>query len=322
MIEALDQVGVPAASFIARTGLDVALLSDSYGWFTLEVFDRLLLATCEVTGDPAFGLHWGERSPMMQFDLVPTLVATAPTLRVALDCVMQLQPLFASRAEFRLIEQRERCELSCDALALSEEGIRIRTELVCAGLSRLPRYLGEADSIRRINIAYARPAHAAEYDRLFGSLVHFEQPHTSIEFSRSALDRPHPERNAELHQTLRTRTEQQRQRVLQQQSYAEQLEEQIRAALPNLLSMADAARALELSERSLRRRLMQEGLTYKELVDQVQHRLADELLSVGTKSVKEIAHALGFSSPSGFHRAFRRWTGSSPARERSPRARS
>jgi AraC-like DNA-binding protein len=320
--EALEQAGLSAAAFIARTNLDVERMADPYGWFTLAEFDALMVSAVALSEDPAFGLHWGERSPMMQFDLAPTLVATAPTLRVAIECLLQFLPILASQAEFRFVEQRERCMLVCDVLAQSEHGVRIRNEVVTSGLSRLLRYLGSGDAIRRVNVTHARPPWGAEYDRIFGALVHFEQPETSLEFACTALDRPHPHRNAELHQILRERTEQLRLRALGQQSYAEQLEQQIRAALPRLLGMAEAARTLELSERSLRRRLAQEAISYTELVDRVQHRLADALLSLGNKSVKEIAYALGFSSESGFHRAFRRWTGGTPAHARSPRARS
>jgi AraC-like DNA-binding protein len=318
--EAVELLGFGAASFIAQTGLDTARMADPQGWFSLEEFDALMVSATRLTKDPVFGLHWGERSPMMQFDLAPPLIASAPSLRSAVDAIMQLQPLLATRAEFRFSEQRERCVIHHDVLALTQQGIRTRSELVMAGLTRLMQYLGESDAIRRIDVTYPRPAEAAEYERVFGSLVHFDQPSAGFVFARAVLDKSHLHRNAELHQALRDRTEQQRLRALRQLSYAEQLEQQIRAALPRLLSIQEAARALNLSERSLRRRLAQEELSFSELVDRVQHRIAADLLALGTKSVKEIAYELGFSSVSGFHRAFRRWTGSSPARERAPRA--
>jgi len=321
LCEAVEHAGHSAASFIARSGLDAAQMADPQAWFSLEVFDQLMVAAVQVTGKPSFGLHWGERSPMMQFDLAPILVATAPTLGAALDCLLRFQPILASRDEFRVSYHRDRCVLTTDVLGVTELGMRTRTELALSGLTRLLRYLGEGAAIRRINVSYARPAFGADYDALFGSLVHFDQPETSIEFARTALARTFAERNGELHQLMRDRTELLRQRVLGQLSYAQQLEQHIRAALPNLLSMKDAARALDISERSLRRRLALEDISYTDLVHRVQRKLADDLLALGTKSMKEIAHALGFGSVRGFHRAFRRWTGDTPAQARAPRAR-
>ncbi len=319
--EALEHAGVSVASFQAHTGLDASRVGDTVGWFTLAEFDALLIAAVRVSGDPMFGLHWGERSPMMQFDLGPALIATAPTLRVAIDALRQMQPLLGTYEELRFDLQRDRCNVEIRPLALSEHGIRIRTELLLVCLARLLKYFGAADSIRRIDVAHAQPSYAEEYERLLGRAVHFNQPRTSFTFMSNALDTAHANRNTELHEALRVRTEHQRQQALGQLSYTQQLESLVRTTLPSLLSMTDAARLLQTSERSLRRRLASEGISYSQLVDDVQRRLAHDQLALGTKTVKEIAFQLGFSSVSGFHRAFRRWTGSSPARERAPRAR-
>lgn len=319
--EAVEHMGLASASFLADSGLEPRRVGDAQAWFSLNEFDSLLAAAVRFSGDPIFGLHWGERSPMMQFDLGPALIATAPTLRVAIDAILQMQPVLASRDELRFEVQRDRCVLECIPLATSELAKRVRTELLLVCLTRLLRYFGESEALRRIDVAYPRPAYGDEYERILGRSVNFNQPKTSFTFTATALDTTHADRNAELHQALRVRTEQQRQRALGQLSYSEQLESLVRATLPSLLSMADAARTLQTSERSLRRKLAAEGLSYSQLVDEVQRKLAHDLLALGSKTVKEVAYTLGFSSVSGFHRAFRRWTGSSPARERAPRAR-
>jgi AraC-like DNA-binding protein len=321
LCEAVEYLGTPTAAFLAAAGLEPSRVADTQAWFALEEFDALLAAAVRLSGDPLFGLHWGDRSPMMQFDLTPALIASAPTLRVAIDAVAQLQPLLATRPEVRFHMQNDRCRFECVPLSGTELGIRVRTEMLFVGLSRLLRYFGARDTVRRIEVAYPRPSYGDEYDRLLGRSVHFGQARSCFTFATSALDTAHASRNAELHEALRASTEQQRQRALGQQSYSQQLEAMVRATLPNLLSMADAARMLQTSERSLRRRLLVEGISYSQLVDDVQRKLAHELLALGTQTVKEVAYRLGFSSVSGFHRAFRRWTGSSPARERAPRAR-
>jgi len=185
---------------------------------------------------------------------------------------------------------------------------------------RLLRYLGAGDAILAVHFRHARPSHGHEYDRLFGSALRFDQPSVKIEFASNALDKQH-HRNMELHRALCDRTEQMRKLALAQLTYAEQLEQHVRAALPSLLSMTDAARLMKLSERSLRRRLDEEKLSYTDLVDRVQRQLAFDFLAARDKSIKEIAHALGFGSVSGFHRAYRRWTGNAPTRARAARAR-
>jgi AraC-like DNA-binding protein len=71
-----------------------------------------------------------------------------------------------------------------------------------------------------------------------------------------------------------------------------------------------------MSERSLRRGLSAEGTGYREVLDGLRHQRAVELLSSSRCSIAEVAYLLGFSEASAFHRAFRRWTGRTPAEVR------
>lgn len=79
-----------------------------------------------------------------------------------------------------------------------------------------------------------------------------------------------------------------------------------RATLPAV------ARQLGLSERSLQRRLRDEGTGFAPLLDAVRHELALRWVGEGRLALGEVAYLLGFSEPSAFHRAFRRWTGTTP----------
>src|SRR4029077_15816625 len=78
------------------------------------------------------------------------------------------------------------------------------------------------------------------------------------------------------------------------------------------LTMEEIASQLGMSARTLRRRLQAEGTPYPALVQRVQREQAETLLLDPTRSVKQVAHALGFNDASAFHRAVRRWTGKTP----------
>jgi AraC-like DNA-binding protein len=77
-------------------------------------------------------------------------------------------------------------------------------------------------------------------------------------------------------------------------------------------SIEHLAPRLGVSVRSLQRRLREAGTSYKQVLDQVRHDLALRYLTAGELSIGEVAFLLGFSEPSAFHRAFKRWTGSTP----------
>lgn len=76
------------------------------------------------------------------------------------------------------------------------------------------------------------------------------------------------------------------------------------------------ARKLQLSERTLHRRLKEAGTTYSELLDQCRLRQAKQLLGATDAKLYEIAEATGYKDPSSFSRAFFRWTGDTPRRFR------
>ena len=96
----------------------------------------------------------------------------------------------------------------------------------------------------------------------------------------------------------------------------ELLAAQIREGEPE---QAQLARSLGMSERTLQRRLRDEGLAFAALVDKVRTELAELYLSDPKLAVFEVAFLLGYSEPSAFNRAFRRWTGQSPSQFRASR---
>jgi len=82
-------------------------------------------------------------------------------------------------------------------------------------------------------------------------------------------------------------------------------------------AIGTVAARLGLSGRSLQRRLSEEGTSFKEVLDSFRRGIARRLLSERDVAVYEVAYLLGYSDPSAFHRAFRRWHGDSPRRFRS-----
>ncbi|HEX6240654.1 MAG TPA: helix-turn-helix transcriptional regulator, partial [Polyangiales bacterium] len=85
--------------------------------------------------------------------------------------------------------------------------------------------------------------------------------------------------------------------------------------------MPEVARALALSERSLRRRLAEEGWSFAAVLLEFRQLLARQLLVDSALPIKQVAEKAGFTSCAAFFRAFKRWTGESPAAFRSARAR-
>ncbi len=321
LCEGVEYTGSTLNALAALARIDEAQITNPSAWVSLAEFDRLLLSAVRLSRDPAFGLHWAERTPMLQYGQLVSLVGSAPSLRAVLECAARFHPLLASRVECRFQEHGSRVLMHCDPFAVSALGLRVRTEFLLVATRRLFQYFGEHEAIVRVNVRHARPEYGLEYERLFGHVVHFEQEDDCMEFRKAALDTRRQNRDSELYEQLRVQVEVQRRRTLDELSGAERTEAVIRAALPRKLSIAEVAKELGMSARSLRRYLANERVTYGVVVNRVRRAVVEEMLSRGDKSMKEIAYALGYSGASPFHRAFRQWTGETPNNRRSQRGR-
>jgi AraC-like DNA-binding protein len=321
LCEGVAQAGVRAPALLVEAGLEPRSLEDTQAWFSLDDFDRLMVAAVVMTKEAAFGLHWGRCAPMAQFDQLTTLAASAPSLRAVFECAARFQPLLATRSEYRFHEQADECRVSFDVLALSEQGVRTRTEFLLGATQRLLQYFGAAHALRGITVPYAPPDYSKAYVDAFGPIVEFGCSTTRLTFVAAALDRIQSLRNPELHEFLRERIEHLRSGALSLMTITEQTEALIRAHLPKVPSIAEAASSFDMSERSLRRMLARDNTSYSAVVERVRREVADAMLATGRPSTKEMASALGYGDVTAFHRAFRRWTGDTPGRMRTPRAR-
>ncbi len=77
-------------------------------------------------------------------------------------------------------------------------------------------------------------------------------------------------------------------------------------------TLSDVAAQLRMSARTLRRHIQAEGTTFQQLADETRFAQAKRQLAQGDRALASIAADLGFSEPSAFHRAFRRWAGVTP----------
>jgi AraC-like DNA-binding protein len=322
LIEAVEASAVPLEDFLRAAGVSVDQFESSYGFIEVSELDRLIQHAVAISGDAAFGLHWIERSAMMKFDLLATATAYAPTLRAALSCVLRFQTLLSERAELALIERERSVLLRFTPVTSTELSARVRAELGISGLVRLMRHVRAPEAaVLRVAFAHGAPSYAAEYTRLLGPRVRFAQAYSGIEIDAAWLDRPVHHANVELYQLLTLQAREVLTRSQARVGYADQLRDLLRRLSPRLPDMREAARALALSERSLRCRLAEEGCSYATILCEQRQQRAQQLLAASARPIRQIAADVGFTSCAAFFRAFKRWTGESPAAYRRARIR-
>jgi len=152
---------------------------------------------------------------------------------------------------------------------------------------------------------------------VFRCPVRFAAAANEIVFNRRLLDLQQLHRDEILCELLRERADQ----LLADTHTTERLAERIIDGLKLQLQLggtdpAQVAQRLGMTLRSLQRRLQSSSLSMSRLIDDARREVACASLRRRDVPIKDIAHRLGFSEPSAFHRAFKRWTGMTPAQFR------
>src|SRR5262249_30987135 len=160
------------------------------------------------------------------------------------------------------------------------------------------------------------PGGVRRYEEVFGVRPEFDAPEHGLAFESALLDRPLPQADAH----AANLAEKECRRPVEQRLPRARLARQGRRRPPGRPQappdLAEVAGMLHLSPRTLRRRLTDEGASYRTLLGEVRGTLAQEMLLDGRLTVEEVAHRLGYAETSSFTHAFRRWTGQGPRAHR------
>ena len=170
--------------------------------------------------------------------------------------------------------------------------------------------------LNEIRFAYPKPAYASTYEDVFHCPVNFNAPEHMIIFDSRLLAIPLPMSNPIAKKTYEQECKQMCQRLKVKETLTDQVRQEILFKKENFPSFSELSRHLNISPRTLRRRLTDEKTSYKSLTANIRKKKAMELLKTTDYSVEQIATELGYSDLSNFYRAFKKWTGHAPGRYR------
>ena len=314
LAEAVEYAGGSRALFLSAAGMDPKRLDAADTRLERSELYRLFELAMKAANDPALGMHWCERLPESVFNPITQLIRHAPTLRHGLDMMTRFHSLLSDPPSYQLAETRGQVTLQC--LDTSRESLAVQHflgEMLVLGFIRLLRAFSPRAQVTWIGFTYGAPPHADEYTRTLGRTCRFDQPFTGVVFDAALLDLPSPYKDEELHQALRRIAEQRMLQVQQNLPISWRVREYLvdQGGKPQI-DMPDVARALGMSTRSLRRRLHHEGVSFHDLAHEASARVAKQLLRNKRWSIQEAAYEMGFAHSTTFHRAFKRWTGTTP----------
>jgi AraC-like DNA-binding protein len=317
VVDNLSCRGIATRAFCAHVGLDPRDLTNVRGELPVARYNAMLRAAWELTGhDPHVGIEVGERA-LATFHLVGQLAMVAGSMRHAFALLERYHPLLLEAARFGLAEHGDQAVFTFEHPLSSPDVAPLEAEgLLLMALNIGRRFAADRPALC-VRFAHPCRGHLPEYHRAFGCDVRFGASRHAILFHRESLDVPHVHRDDGLCAILRAHAD----AWLARRHAASRFPQRVRDVLRYEMLLgntgtAAVARRLGMSPRALQRRLRSHGHSLSQLMDEVRSDAAHEALADPRVALKEVSERLGFSEPSAFHRAFKRWTGLTPQQYR------
>jgi AraC-like DNA-binding protein len=317
---ALRDEGVDLDSVLAAAQIRRATYFDQDSRVPLTSVRQFYVAAATASPDTALGLAAARHFALAKFQVLEYLAASSAHLGAALDTLVKNERV-VSDANAIHVEPRS-------------EGVLLRVEPLTAGWHhcwvefavgaiylagrRIPRTATGATCHAVPWFAFPAPAYAAEYEVFFRIPVRFDAPASGLLIPSAALRERLESEDIRLHEVLGIHSKDLAVRGTSKPSLVERAQALLRKSLPDGDSGMDAiATGLHMSASTLRRRLRQEGATHRRLLQEVRRDLAFVYLQRPDISIDEVAYLVGYDDPTAFHKAFKRWTGNTPAEHRS-----
>jgi len=314
LLEYLGNEGFDLKTILDRVGIPKSALEDSKTRFPKGNFESLWQVASEATGDPAVALRVSTMVKANTLGIIGYLISASESGRNAFELVKGLTPLLWENVECDLESDGEvaffRCSIDCDPQAS-----RFTMEYAIGLTVTMSRVLGAGRSDPlEARFSYPSPAYADEYERILRLPIRFDAGEDGVLFPISMMDSLNPSADAALSQLLERYAADQLAKIPTSARFPQRIRACILSMLPSGDLTADSVAAqFSMSNRTLRRRLQEEATSYQEILDDVRTELARHYLTKEKRGIDEVASLLGFSDPSAFSKAFRRWAGQTPS---------
>jgi len=306
--------GIPDAA--EAFGIDRAILDDPEAMVPITVVYGALERAAAHCGDPHFGLrfalYWTKASKAglgaLQF-----LLLSSSTLRVACDRILHYQEYWGPAEWYDVVESDGAYRVRYRCWGPPREAHVHQAEKMAVLTALVPRAIDPTCKPLAVTFEHARRAGDEELARVLGVTPSYCGPYTEVALPVDVMDRPLPQANPPLFEYLDRSIGKE---LAATRNAAQPLPAQVYATVQRLLPDRGfgpemVARALGCSPRTLARRLADDGTSLREIVDAVRKERAQAYLEAGVP-IKEVAFLLGYSDPTAFQHAFRRWHGMGP----------
>jgi AraC-like DNA-binding protein len=311
LADLVASMGIATETLLADAGLDRSALTVPGAVLAVSVMEELVTKARTLTRNEAIGIQLGLEMRASAHGYLGFAAMTASTLREALETATRFVPTRTNALGLRLQVEERTASLVIDERADFGSARDVILFAITIGIRQIGNALTGRDLKGSFDFAIARPSYLDRFAS-FEGVMRFAQPTTRLVFDASDLDLPLTMSDPVSRKIAYSECE---------RSLEELGEGEVLARVRDLVardgagfrSLEEIAMELRFSARTLKRRLATAGVTYSDVLAEQRRDTAIRLLRSQALSLDEVAERLGYSDTSNFRRAFRRWTGMSPA---------
>jgi AraC-like DNA-binding protein len=312
-LQLAEELGVPRPQLLDGLGIDPALLERPDGRLGLLKCARLFSRVWRRTGSAALGYEFGLRCNLASHGNLGYGLLSHGSFGESLDFALKYGSLRNPLLKLELYLEGDQAVVEVrEALPLG----RMRQHAIDAvliAMARLGRQLsGSFKPQVELRFTCAEPPHYARFRHRLPPVV-FRARANQLRFPAEYLQRPMHTGNALAAQAAVQQCDREMQLIAEVVATAERVRALLADAHDGYPDLDRIARRLHVSQRTLKRRLHEEGWSFLQLLDEARERDSLRLLGDAALSIGDVAERMGYTNPASFTRAFRKWAGMTPS---------
>jgi len=318
IVEVLEDIDFSAINACRYVGIDLNELNLPHGRIAEKDFYSLMTMVNNLCTRPSLGLELGKRFLPTATGIFGFSLMTAKSYQDMVQRCYENQEYLSDTLKIAITKQSDYIDIAFStSLSNTDTDYFIHDFIISNAVKSMQWILGD-NNLTPLEVLFTRPEpnNIQDYQEYFNCPLKFNEPVNSFKLDPSVATKTNPSHNDnldnqncyELQQVIETSS---------QPGIAHRVREQIKVLLPQGdITMDMVAKNYSFSERTLLRRLKEEGYTFQSLIDKTRKQASKHLLDKTSSSLQEITFLLGFKDASTFYRAFKRWYNVTPSQYR------
>lgn len=312
LLNLLDQRGIDIDRFLDSVAVPKFGIVDPAYTITIQQEADIIAKAMHLLDDTHIGLRLAKLTRLHNFSAFGLAMKSCSTLADILELVNRYPNLVLGNCNITQRHEKGIIISTFESGDSSLDRILLERDMACAALLTTEA-LGTPFPLLEVHFAFPEPEDIELYRNIFCCPVKFEQRHHEMWIEADTLDIPLPTADPLAKAFYEAQCATMSRALKQPFSYAEATRERLYRTTP-IPSLEQVAEALNMTPRTLQRRLKEENARFGELLQETRLQRAEEYLADGAMRIDRIAEALGFKDSVAFSHAFKKWTGISPRR--------